>query len=266
MSTMHGAVPRWNVFASELEAILLARGYGMTNLYHAGIYRELVRRLRRSLREPGTFPVLNPSELDRIAFHYQLSPAEIWRLRSAVIATAAERLLYGRIAPLDAWRAACELLPVLDEAVRSGRVTRVWRNDHDDPNDQDDQDDHEAAHTPGTLDEDSLDLPQFLVSASADVLEVLDDAALAMHMSAQSHPQHERVRWAREALRQFRVAQGLLVQMDATVRASPAWADWDAEAGAGRTASTDRLLELTGESDLAEVDDEETSVKMSDKE
>jgi len=272
MSTMHGAAPRWNVFASELEAILLARGYGMTNLYHAGIYRELVRRLRRSLREPGTFPVLNPSELDRIAFHYQLSPAEIWRLRSAVIATAAERLLYGRIAPLDAWRAAYELLPVLDEAVRSGRVTRVWRHDHDDPNDQDDDDGHDdaddalhventgdAAHTPGTLGEESLDLPQFLVSASADVLEVLDDAALAMQMSAQSYPQHERVRWTREALRQFRVAQGHLVQMDAAVRASPAWADWDAEARAGRTASADRLLELTGESDLAEGDDEETS-------
>lgn len=243
MGAGDGEAPRWNVFAAELEAILRVRGHGMTNLYHAGIYRELVRRLRRSLREPGTFPVLNPAELDRIAFHYQLSPAEIWRLRAAVLATAAERLLYGRIGPTDALRAARELLPVLDEAVRLGRVAQVWR--HDDADGASLNEETGATADSPETNEESLDLPMFLASAAADALEALDDATLALQMSAQSHPQRERVRWAGEAVRQFTMVQNQLVQMDAEVRASTAWGDWEAETRQGLNASADRLLELT---------------------
>ena len=98
----------------------------------------------------------------------------------------------------------------------------------------------------------------FLASAAADALEALDDATLALQLSAQSHPQRERVRWLREAVRQFTMVQNQLVQMDAV--------------GAGQvlhgvtgrrklvralTASADRLLELTEGSDTERATESE---------
>lgn len=231
--------PRWNVFAAVLEDQLLARGHKMTALYHAGIYRELVRRLRRSLVQQGTFPVLNPTELDRIALHFKLTPDEVWRLRAAVIATAAERLLYGRIPPQDALLVARQLLPVLDDAIRLKRVSRVWRHDNDE------------GRNPGESSaEEPLDLPEPLASASMPVLRNLDEGALALHLGAQSHPQHERVYWAHEAIRHFQAVQIQLASMTEDLRASAQWVEWQDEAHQGLSASVERLRALSGTEDV----------------
>src|SRR5205085_11306335 len=94
---------RWNLFARELEDILVARNLGLGLLDNrASIHREKVRRLLRSLVQPKSFPVLNADELKQVISAFGLTGEEELRLRAAMLATAIERMLMDRIDQDDA--------------------------------------------------------------------------------------------------------------------------------------------------------------------
>lgn len=234
----------WNIFARVLAGLLAKRSVGMTDLYHAGIYREEVRRLRRSLKKPGTFPVLNPAELQRISAHYHLTPEEIWRLRAAVVATAVQRLLYGRISPDDSRLAALEIYPILLEAIGKTRVSPVWRHDQDDQSPS-----NPAATDDEHADVEDLDLPDDLANAAAEILDLLEDGALALNLSVASYPVRERIRWARLAQSAFAQASAALLTLPPipNANADEMIVTWTMEAQHGAQAAAARLAEFSNE-------------------
>ena len=92
--------PRWNIFACELEDILLAREPSWTwghLRYHANVHKQKVERLSESLIVLESFPVLNPEEMDSVISVYSLSEIEQLRLRLAIMCAGIERMLMSRI-------------------------------------------------------------------------------------------------------------------------------------------------------------------------
>jgi hypothetical protein len=110
---------RWNLFARELEDILLAHGKHLGDLddQTEDIHREKVRRLQRSLLKPKSFPVLNPEEIELIVEKFGLSEEERVRLRAAILATAIERVLMDRIDPDDALLASEQIATILRDSL-----------------------------------------------------------------------------------------------------------------------------------------------------
>src|SRR5581483_9507556 len=92
-------LPRWNIFARELESILAARGLRLSHLDDRGVvfHREKVRRLQHSLKSPGHLTTLNPEEMTRLIATFGLSDLEQQRLRASLLATAVEMTLLDRI-------------------------------------------------------------------------------------------------------------------------------------------------------------------------
>ena len=94
--------PRWNIFASELEDILLARSdkslwtWGHLR-YHTSVHKQKVKRLSESLIDRKSFPVLNPEEMDSVISFYGLSEKEQLRLRLAILCAGIEHMLMIRI-------------------------------------------------------------------------------------------------------------------------------------------------------------------------
>src|SRR5690349_20119111 len=118
MAGVNGPKGEWNIFARELAAILRARDLRLGHLNdRAGIDPERVRRLQRSLREPK-FNVLPPDDLERVAAVFELDAEERIQLRAAILATAIEEMLMGRIDARDALAAADAILPILRRALR----------------------------------------------------------------------------------------------------------------------------------------------------
>src|SRR5947209_15318140 len=117
---MNGPVTRrWNLFARELEDILINHGLRLSQLDdRVSIHREKVRRLQRSLRVPKSFPTLNPDEMDMLVETCLLTEDEVLRLRAAIIAASIEALLMDRINQDDALKAAEQILPVIEAALR----------------------------------------------------------------------------------------------------------------------------------------------------
>lgn len=108
----------WNLFARVLQEILEAHGTSIGKLDdHPGIqlHKEKVRRLQKSIRENVlSFPMLTPSEIERVVTTFQLNEQEQIRLRAAVLATAIETILIDRINKYDALTAVEEILPILE--------------------------------------------------------------------------------------------------------------------------------------------------------
>jgi hypothetical protein len=97
--------PRWNIFACELEDILLSRDTSWTwghLRYHANVHKQKVERLRESLIVLQSFPVLNPEELDHVISEYSLTEKEVLHLRLAILCAGIERMLMSRISGNEA--------------------------------------------------------------------------------------------------------------------------------------------------------------------
>jgi hypothetical protein len=93
-------IPRWNIFACELEDILLARDPSWTwghLRYHASVHKQKVERLSESLIVLQSFPVLNPEEMESVISVYGLCEKEELRLRLAILCAGIERMLMSRI-------------------------------------------------------------------------------------------------------------------------------------------------------------------------
>jgi hypothetical protein len=114
------ASKRWNIFARELEDILAAHGFRLTHLDdRANIYSRKVSRLRASLNNPKSFPVLNTEEMESVAVAFSLSEDEMLRLHAAMLTAAAEEALMDRIDQEAALLAAEEIFLVLVNAMRT---------------------------------------------------------------------------------------------------------------------------------------------------
>jgi hypothetical protein len=232
MSTTDPPARRWNLFARELEDMLASRGLRLSQLDdRAGIHREKVRRLRRSLRVPKSFPTLNAEEMEQARLRLGLREDEMLRLRAAILATAVEDFLMDRLPRHeDALLAAEQLLPTLRAALEAhegepagiGSFTRA----------------------PGGTIVSEDEQEEALEAALGGALEAIDRATLALHLSAHVATPAERLAQVRRARDGFHEALAALARAELSVKAMPAWGAWQAEAAGGLTAAEARLRDL----------------------
>jgi hypothetical protein len=115
------ALPRWNIFARELENVLAARGLRLSHLDDRKVvfHREKVRRLQQSLKSPGHLTTLNPEEMARLVATFGLSDLEQQRLRASLLATAVEMTLLDRVDARLALMASEDVFNILLAAMRA---------------------------------------------------------------------------------------------------------------------------------------------------
>lgn len=214
-----GAIKGWNIFACELAAILHAKGYRLGQLDdRAGIHPQRISRLQRSLREPR-FHVLPPDDLDSIAKAFDMNEDEKIRLRAAILATAIEEMLMGRIDATDALAAANAIFPLLYAALREhgpvspsiGAIKGA------------------IAAADNSLGSAELD------ATLEDALEQLDAATLTVYL-ASTQREDARSTSIRRASEQLRAARAKLEAMPGAVREQETWLVWHAEVLKGLSA------------------------------
>jgi hypothetical protein len=199
---------RWNIFARELEDILVSRGLRLGQLDdRAGIHREKVRRLRISLLSPKSFPVLNPAEMEDVAeaFHFKLY--EVLHLRAAALAAAIEALLMDRIDSESALLVTEQILHMLSRALR------------DNPN-------RVSALNAIRGEQDGSSDPTDFERACEGALQAIDRATRFMYfeMNAAEH----RI-YSQQAQLHFEVALALLQQAPDEIKAGEDWQMWHNE-------------------------------------
>jgi hypothetical protein len=211
----------WNLFAVVLNVILArsGRNASLDLLDDRGdfllrVHREKVRRLKRSLAQPNTFPVLNPKELDAVSTTYQFSPEELRALRAALLATAILEKLADRIEIRRAWQAAWEIYPLIEQAMR----------EHDEQ-EQDDQ--GLGGVRPDEGDEsEALSVETPLEYRYANALDRIERAQMAFMMSQEADAPEQRAAWRYEALDGYRAGIAQLATADEALQQTDAWHYW----------------------------------------
>ena len=229
MQTNESVTKRWNLFARELEDILGTRGIRLSQLDdHVGIHREKVRRLRRSLQISKSFPNLNPDEMDQVIEFYRLTDDEVLRLRAAIIATSIEAMLMNRINQEDALKAAEQILPVIESALRQyiAETSGI------------------GALRGGTalIDDNCTDIDTALDSA----LDAIDRGTMALHLSRNVFSARERLERMYEARDNFATALAELGEADKAIRVTEVWRMWHDEAKSNHQIAIDRIADLEG--------------------
>ena len=207
---------RWNIFARELEDILADHGLRLGQLDdRAFIHREKVRRLRKSLERPKSFPVLNPDEMDEVIAAASLDDYEVLRLRAAILTAAIQETLVERIDPEDAFIAAEQIFPTIMMAMhrRSDETVGLARM----------RGESTSVDEEGEVDE----VPE-------PALVALDRATKALHLGLDA-PQSdaERREQLRRAKASFEAALDSFIAAPEATRDSPAWNAWYTEAQRG---------------------------------
>jgi hypothetical protein len=219
------SLPNWNCFARELQAVLGIRGKTLNHLEQAGVYREEIRRLRRSLLVHNSFPLLTPRQMEMVIFHYGLIADEVLRLRAAIVVTAIQRTLFRRISADEALEASNEIFPIVLRAMQLNKFSAV-RHDED------------------VLQQEHSDLIHSLDRPLELAFDALDRGALAFHTSQQSRLQSERLRFALMAKEEYATAIGVLDQVGATTKDDPTWGFWWQRALDSIASVDERLDEL----------------------
>jgi hypothetical protein len=217
---------RWNLFARELEDILIEHGYKLGDLFHVGIYPQKIQRLRDSLKTPK-FHLLNPDELERVMTYFQMSGNEQLRIRAAVLATAVEQTLMDRIDAENALLAAQEIFPILvkalQERIENNMGMAATRKDN-------------AMYEMECLE--SID--DLLEPA----LEKLDQGMMALHLSRHAESPDERVANVRKAHYGFTAARMELeaaADQDEELRLNDSWKMWYQEAAQWQETASEQL-------------------------
>jgi hypothetical protein len=211
---------RWNSFARELEPILARRNLRLGHLDDRKdeqgplVHPEKVRRLQRSLDTPKSLTTLNPDELRRVTHAFNLTPEEEARLRAALLATAAERLLLGRVDQYIALQAADEAFYTLLAAIGQDPPPPGMSGVRDPAASQ------PYVIVPATDDSEPL----------AQAMGAIDRATLALHLSEDQAPISERIDRAAEAQMDYTRALDTLGQMPTANVDHEAWAYWRDEA------------------------------------
>lgn len=209
------ALPRWNIFARELENILADRGLRLSHLDDRKIvfHREKVRRLQQSLRSPGHLTTLNPEEMARLVATFELSDLEQQRLRASLLATAVEMTLLDRVDARLALMASEDVFNILFAAIRARPEMTVASR-------------IKAAAFTGEVG--TIGDAQF-----EQALDLLDRAYLALSLGADASSPQRRVHEAQEAADGFARALQCLRDCQAPAQESKEWHYWYTEAEAG---------------------------------
>lgn len=218
----------WNLFARVLQEILTAHGYGLGYLDdRAGMHPEKVRRLQRSLKVPKSFPVLNIYEMEQVKSAFRLNREESLRLRAALLATSIEETLMDRINPLDALRAAEQILPIIEQALREHTDDEVGIGVV------------KGAGSRRVPEECEID------HALGGALDLIDHATLALHLCRYADSQTERIERAQQAQSRFEKALKQLEKADPALQTSEGWRMWHDEARSGLALAKERLALLS---------------------
>jgi len=226
MADQNISMMRWNIFARELESILVKRQLHMGQLDdRVGIHPEKVRRLRQSLLIPKSFPVLNTEEMEILNEKLQLTNAEQVQLRAAVLASAIERMLMDRINQADALLATEQLLPLLSQALQQqfSSITGMGAIRREDV-------------IPSIYDESDLALEV--------AIEYIEKGTIALHLGYHVASHSERIERAKEARFHFKDALAELEAMDDDMHMLASWHYYYTEAKNRLTEAEARLEDL----------------------
>ncbi len=211
MALNESPVGGWNIFARELAAILHAKGYRLGHLNdRAGIHPQRISRLQHSLREPR-FHVLPPDDLEYVAQVFGMNEEENIRLRGAILATAIEEMLMGRIDANDALAAANAIFPLLCDALREHTTAATGI----------------GAIKGGVVADDSLGSVELDAALEA-ALEQLDAATLTVYLAA-GQAQDARASALRQAAEELDAARTTFEALPEHARQHQAWLVWHAE-------------------------------------
>ncbi|HEY1352569.1 MAG TPA: hypothetical protein VGF67_23360 [Ktedonobacteraceae bacterium] len=210
------ALPRWNIFARELENVLEARGLRLSHLDDRKVvfHREKVRRLQQSLKSPGHLTTLNPEEMARLIATFGLSDLEQQRLRASLLATAVEMTLLDRVDARLALMASEDVFNILLAAMRARPEMTVA-----------------SRIKAAAFSAEGVEAPEDAHFEQA--LDLLDRASLVLSLSADASCAHRQAMQAREAAEGFASALQYLRDCQASLQESRAWHYWYAEAEAG---------------------------------
>jgi hypothetical protein len=204
MAQSPGAPLRWNIFARELMAVLEAHGRKLSFLNGIADHRTTVQRLQKSLTSPGHLVTLNPEEMKRLFEALPLRPQEKEHLQAALVATAVEMALMGRMDLDTAYRASDNVFTLLTanpdvvRNVRGGSSTFI----------------------------DDGDMVDGSISERA--LHLLDRALLTLHIARGASPAYIRRVHAQESLD---IAAMALELLERCRDESEEWKSWSEGAG-----------------------------------
>ena len=230
MGTQGTPAGGWNLFARILQEILVAHHSDLGKLDdHPAIHvhKEKVRRLKKSIQESApAFPMLTPDEIDRVITTFHLSEGEQLRLRAAVLATAIEITLMGRIKHTDALMAAEEILPILERVLQNAplQAMGIRTNGRGMP-----------VRNDGDID-----------SVLAEALGIMDRATLAFTLSSDVEDHQERLERLHQAERGFEKALTQLNSLASGVKQSASWQMWHDEASHNLALVAQQLALLDG--------------------
>ncbi len=217
---------RWNIFARELEDILADHGLRLSQLDdRAFIHREKVRRLRKSLERPKSFPVLNPAEMDEIVDAIGLDSYEVLRLRSAIIAASIQEMLVERIDAENAYIAVEQIFPTIMMAME---------------NHKDETSGLSTTRGDSQLSREEEEGEQALELA----LVAIDCATKALHLSRDGETRAERIERLQQAAKSFEKARILLSTFEDLVETSEEGKFWFTEVQKGMSFVNQFLKEL----------------------
>jgi hypothetical protein len=204
---------RWNIFACELEDILADHGLRLSQLDdRTFIHREKVRRLRKSLERPKSFPVLNPDEMDEVISAIALDGYEVLRLRAAIVAASIQEMLVERIDADNALIAVEQMFPTIMMAMEQhqdeGRGIAAMRGGKD-----------------TTVSEKETAIEQALEGP----LTIFDRATKAFHLSRNSETEVERFDRQQQAKNGFETVLMLLNALEDQVKLTDEWNFWHQE-------------------------------------
>lgn len=217
----------WNLFARVLQEILAAHGCRLGQLDdRAQVHPERVRRLRRSLLVPKSFPILTHEEMERVIEAFNLNWNEQIRLRAALLATSIEATLMDRINQDEALMAAEQIFPIIERALQEheGELGGLAL----------------ARKGSFTVTGEDTDIDRKLGKA----LAYIDHAIMSLHLSHSAGDKIERVAHAKKARDGFESALLSLNKAELSLRTSEAWLMWHDDAQSGLTAAKRRLAVL----------------------
>ncbi|HEU5378922.1 MAG TPA: hypothetical protein VFV38_26150 [Ktedonobacteraceae bacterium] len=221
-------LPRWNIFARELESILAEHGLRLSQLDDRGIveHREKVRRLQQSLKSPGHLATLNPVEIERLTARLNLSDLEQQRLRASLLATAVEMTLLDRVEARIALMAADDVFNILFEAMRARPEMMVASSS--------------VKAGAFTSENETIGDEQFMLA-----LDWLDEAYVALFSGRYAFSLRARRARAYEAAGAFAQALQALRNCQSPLPESEEWRYWYDEAEAGQRMA-EALQQLEG--------------------
>ncbi len=217
---------RWNLFARELEDILVAHDLRLGLLDDdTGIHREKIRRLQKSLSTPKNFPVLNPEEMELLIEKFDLSEEERVRLRAALLATAIERMLMSRIDKDNALQASEKIGTILREILltqfeQDGELGSIRSGDSE------------------SIEDNKEDMTWDRAWSA------LDGGDLARQLSNDVISYREGLRWAKEADACYTESLTELDSLDEDSKSLQIWNIWRCDAHTGRASTRARLEDL----------------------